>query len=411
MIIWFIVQASSLILLLALSAFFSSSETVLFSLSPLQLKRIEYGRPEAAAILNSLLSKPSKVLSVILIGNTFINVGAASLGFLICKQVFKEYGEAISIPAMTTLLLIFGEICPKRLGLAHAEKMAHLYAKPLLLFMGILAPLRKALEVLTHYLQPFFHPKTKSLSDEEFETAIDLSEESGAISEEEQAMLKAIVRLENIRAADVMTPRVDLRAIDLETPATANERIIRDATHAYLPVYEGDIDNLRGFLAVRRYLINPASLNDAVDEPLYVPELSPLNVILTQMRHKKRHVAAVVDEYGGFAGIVTEGDIIEEITGELYDELSRPQPLLQETGHHTWIVNPGISIEELNRRLGLSLKAEGADRLAGWITAHTEELAKPFDEVVAQGCRVLVLQTRKNRITLAQLEKRESPHD
>jgi CBS domain containing-hemolysin-like protein len=166
------------------------------------------------------------------------------------------------------------------------------------------------------------------------------------------------------------------------------------------------VDEVEGFLDVRKFLLDPLHRVDQARLPPYhVPENVPLNQLLAQFQREKRRIAVVVDEYGGTAGVVTRGDILEEITGEIYQELNRPRALFQPAGPGRWLVDAQISLGEINRRLHVELEAEGADRLAGWITAQIGHLPEKDDVVTGQGVRVTVLQTLKLRVTLAQVEK------
>ncbi len=170
------------------------------------------------------------------------------------------------------------------------------------------------------------------------------------------------------------------------------------------------MDNVEGLLDVRQYLLDPEHRIEAARiAPYFVPENSPLNRLLAQFQKQHLRVAVVADEYGGTAGVITRGAILEEITGDIYNELSRPRPLFQPAGPHRWLVDANMNLEELNRALRLHLHAEGADRLAGWIAAHLGRVPAQGDVVQAQGCRVTVEQTLKLRVTLAQIEKLEAP--
>lgn len=397
----------SLFVLLCLSGFFSSSETVFFSLNPLTLRRIGQVKPHAGATIHRILSKPTELLSTVLIGNTIVNVAIAAVGFSLAEHLVPGRGEQISIPAITVLLVIFGEAGPKRIGLLFADRLAVLYAPAILLLMKVATPLRILMETITHALQPFFRPRGRTLSEEEFETVLDISEEQGIINDEEFAMIMAIVNLEDMKASDIMTPRVDLVGIDLseEDPAEYLE-IARKSKRNFLPLYHDQIDKIDGFIDTRKFLLDPGhSIDNARFPAFFIPESSPVNQLLVQFQKEHRRIAVVVDEYGGTAGVVTRGDILEEITGDIYNELTKPRALFQSAGPHRWLVDANISLEELDRRLLLDLEAEGADRLSGWIAAHLGHVPEQDDTVEAQGCRVTVMQTLRQRVTLAQIEK------
>lgn len=402
-----IIEMAAWPVLLFASAFFSGSETVFFSLDPLALRRLSQRNPAAGARIHAILNQPTRLLSTILIGNTIIGVALAALGFALAEKLFPALGELVAIVAVTCLLVVFGDALPKRIGLLWGEHLAPAHALILQPLERVFTPLRRLLERLTGALEPFFRPRGRTLSQEEFETVLDISNEEGVINADELAMVKAIIRMEDLRAGNVMTPRVDLLGFDLEDdPATLLARA-RQCKRNYLLLYRGNVDSVEGFVDVRKFLLDPQHQLQAARLPaFFVPQNSPLSQLLNQFQ--KRRIAVVVDEYGGTAGVVTRGDVLEEITGEIYNELNKPRPLFQAAGPHRWLVDANISLEEINRKLRLHLEAEGADRLAGWITAQAGHLPQQGDVVEAPGCRVTILQTLKQRVTLAQIEKLEA---
>lgn len=398
-----------LVLLLLASGLFSSAETIFFSLSPLQIRRINEIHPRMGGQLHQMVNHPARLLSTILIGNTIVNVAAAAVGYAIASNLFREHGELVAIPIVTILLILFGEVAPKRIGLHYAERLSTLYVPLFSVIILALSPLRFVLEKITKVFEPLLRPHGKSFSSEEFETVLELGNEAGALNADELAMLKAIVSLEDLTAADVMTPRVDVVGIDLADDEVTQEDYLETARKSrrnYLVVYQDSIDRAVGFLDVRKFLLDPAhDLNAAIVKPFFVPVSAALNRLLTDFQKNQRRIALVVDEYGGTSGVVTRGDILEEITGEIYQELNRPRPLFQPAGPNRWLVDANFSLEELNRKLDLELDSEGGDRLAGWITEHVGHLPAKDDVVEAQGCRVTVLQTIRLRVTLAMIEK------
>lgn len=398
-----------LVLLLAMSGLFSSAETVFFSLSPLQLRKISEQHPRAGNKVHQLVSKPNTLLSSILIGNTIVNVAAAAVGFAIANHIFKGKGELVSIPAVTILLILFGEITPKRLGLRYAERLSLIYAQIFSVITVLLTPLHLILEKITKVFEPLLRPHGKSLSSEEFETVLELGNEAGVLNADELAMLKSIIQLEDLTAGEVMTPRVDVIGIDLGDESKTMEDHIETARASrrnHLIVYKDSMDEVHGILDVKNFLLDPEHrLNENMMKPYFVPVSAPLNRLLTQFQKQQRKIAIVVDEYGGTSGVITRGDILEEITGEIYQELNKPRPLFQNAGPNRWLVDANFSLEELNRKLNINLDSEGGDRLAGWLAEHIGHLPQKDDTVEAQGCRVTVLQTIRLRVTLAMIEK------
>ncbi|MGD9782268.1 MAG: hemolysin family protein [Kiritimatiellia bacterium] len=394
------------LLLLSGSAFFSSAETAYFSIDPIQLRRIGEKHPATGDRLRTLLANPTRLLSTILIGNTLVNLALANVGYLLAERWFPAHAEAVAIPAVTILLIFFGEIGPKNVGLLYTSALVRLYGAPLRFAERLLGPLRLLLDLVSRRLVHLFRPAGKTLSEEEFETVLDISREEGILNADELAMIKAIVDLEDMHASDVMTPRVDFFGIDLEDSAADAVEIARKARRNFLILYRGQFDEIAGFLDVRKFLLDPAhSLPAATVPPVFVPESVPLNRLLTRFQKDKIRIAIVVDEYGGVAGIVTRGDILEEITGDIYNELSKPRPIFQSAGPYAWLVDANISLEEINRKLRLDLQAETSDRLAGWITEHLGSVPKQDDVVQTQGVRVRVMQTIRLRVTLAHVEK------
>jgi CBS domain containing-hemolysin-like protein len=401
-----LMELTSLILLGLASAFFSSAETIFFSLNPMQVRRLSQVRPVAGALVHQILATPTRLLSTILIGNTIVNVAIAAVGFALAEHYVPAHGEVVAIPIITLLLIIFGEAGPKRLGLRHATNLAPIYA-PILRFLILIAtPLRFFLERLTRTLEPLLRPHGRTLSEEEFQTVLEISGEEGILNADELAMIKSIIQLEDMKASDVMTPRVDLIGLDLDEVSADVAARAQASRRNFLLLYRGQMDNVEGFLDVRKFLLDPDHRLEAARLPGYfIPESTSLSRLITQFQSEQRRIAVVVDEYGGVAGVVTRGDILEEITGEIYQELNKPRPLFQPAGPQRWLMDANFSLEELNRKLGLNLEAAGVDRLAGWIAHQKGHVPEKDDVVTAQGVRVTVLQTLRLRVTLAQLEK------
>ncbi|HPC20496.1 MAG: HlyC/CorC family transporter [Kiritimatiellae bacterium] len=400
------------LLLLACSAFFSSAETAYFSIDPLQLRRITEQRPATGESLRAQLANPTRLLSTILIGNTLVNLAMANVGYLMAEHWIPAYSEAVTIPAVTILLVFFGEVGPKNIGLLHTALIVRFYGPGLRFFEWLLAPLRYLLDFFSRRLAHLFQPSGKTLSEEEFETVLDISREEGILNADELAMIKAIVDLEDLHASDVMTPRVDFLGLDLDDPSANPVAAARQARRNFLILYRSQFDEIAGFLDVRKFLLDPAhSLSAATVPPVYVPESVPLNRLLSRFQKDRIRIAVVVDEYGGVAGIVTRGDILEEITGDIYNELSKPRPIFQSAGPYAWLVDANISLEEINRKLRLDLQADTSDRLAGWITEHLGSVPKQDDVVQTQGVRVRVMQTIRLRVTLAHIEKLDGPRE
>ena len=405
-----IVEGVALVLLLGCSAFFSSAETALFALNPIHIHRIGRRHPASAERLRDLLARPSSLLSTILIGNTIVNVTASALGFMVAESLMPSHGELLAIPAMTVLLLIFGEVAPKRLAMIRSEWLATRYVPILVVLMRLATPLRWLLEQVSGLFHKQLQQAAITLSEDEFRTVVEVGEEEGVLDEEERTMVDGIIRLEETQAKDIMTPRVDLVGIDLDDPVEVQEQAIRGVRYRYVPVYRDSLDQAEGFLDVPRYILSEEpSIPACIIPAFFVPETAPLDTLLSTFQREKRRVAFVADEYGGTAGLVTRGDILEEIADDAINEYGQEKPEIQEVGEDRWIVDGSASLEEINYELDRELEAEGADRIAGWISAHLERMPRPGDVVEEQGCRATVQRVRKQRVLLVELLRVELP--
>ena len=406
-------ECLALLMLILCSAFFSSAESALFSLNPVQIQRIRQRRPRCAERIADLLAQPTGLLSTILIGNTLVNVLAAGLGYSIASACFKHHSELIAIGAMTVVLLVFGEVAPKRAAMAWPERLSAAYAPVLAVLVRWLTPVRSLLEPISNIVEQERDEPVRALTEDEFRTVVEVGEEEGVLDEEERTMVDGIIRMEDSQASDIMTPRVDLVGIDLDDPPEDGERIAKSARYRYLPVFRKSLDEPEGFLDVPRFLMSESrDLRSAMIPPAFVPETIPLDTLLRRFRQEQRRVAFVTDEYGGTAGLITQGDILEEIVDDVDNEFGEDKLTIQQMGENRWLIDGGTSLEDVNYELDLNLEAEGADRIAGWVSAQAERIARTGDTVEAQGCRVTVQRARRTRVLLVLLEKdAEAPQE
>jgi putative hemolysin len=401
-----ITAIACLVALLLLSAFFSSSETAMFSINALHIARIRKKQPEIADRIEKLLANPTQLLSTILIGNTIVNASSAALGFAILIGYDIRHAEMVAIPSMTILLLLVGEVVPKRFAMKQVERIAALYARPLTSCIWLFTPARVLLERVAMVFRQQLSEDGKTLSEDEFLTVVEVGEEEGVLNEEERTMVDGIIRLEETQASDIMTPRVDLVGIDLDDPTEAQMGALRRCRFHYLPLYRETMDHIEGFLDVPVFLLAGGSdIAAATLKPHFVPENAPLDSLLADFQRENRRVAIVSDEFGGTAGLITRGDIIGEIADDVDNEFGDPHEDIQQVGENQWLLAGSVSIEDVNYELDLELEAEGADRIAGWVTAQMERIPRAGETAEAQGCRVTVEHVRRQRILSVMLEK------
>lgn len=276
-----------------------------------------------------------------------------------------------------------------------------------LVLLVALSPLARLLgTAVRRFLRLCGAATPRVVSEEEILTGIELGGDQGVLREEEGEMLEGVLGLEETAASEVMTPRVDLVGVSLDGDTDEWVRTARSVRVRHLPVYRGNIDTIVGMLDVVRFLLDPAHDRDAATiPPLCVPESIDLGKLLVLMQRQHSRCAVVLDEYGGTAGLVTRGDILEEITPDVEGEYAAETPPIEALGGDAWLVDGRVSLDDLNDELGLSLASEAADRISGWVAEHADRVPRVGERVEAQGCRATVRRLRKNRVVQVQLER------
>ncbi|NKB24752.1 MAG: DUF21 domain-containing protein [Kiritimatiellae bacterium] len=395
-----------LLCLLLLSAFFSSAEVAYFSLTSLKVRELTRTSPSKAQRVEWILSSPTRLLSTLLIGNTLVNVAISAVTYFLIRTLFIEHTEEIAIASSLFFLIIFGEIGPKRIAVVYPEVLATRYAPLLHFFIYVFGPFRLILEQITQASSHLFLPKGRTLSDDEFSTVVDISGETGILDSEEHHMVKGIIRLENLQARDVMTPRVDVTALDLDDSQKNSTAILAQTYVRHVLLYRKQLDNVIGLLDVRHYFLDPElRIEQAWLPPFYVPEACPLDRLLDQFLREQKRTAIVVDEYGGTAGVITRGDILEEITGDIDDEQAVHELFFEKIGPDQWIMDGQISLEKLRDELEIDVEDKGATRISGWIMAKMERLPRPGDILETPPFKISIRKMRKNRIDLIEMIK------
>ncbi|MEG1480042.1 MAG: hemolysin family protein [Kiritimatiellia bacterium] len=399
----------SLIILLCLSAFFSGCETAMLSLSPLQIQRISERNRIMGERLSALLAQPEVLLSTLLIGNTFVNAALASVGFAFvaqCGWVSSKYVELVSIVGVTGIVLLFGEISPKQFAIRHAERITPWMARILRFIIPVLYPLTWCLRKLLKPFRKTLEPEQRSVSDAELMSVVNLGAERGDLDIEEGVMVRGILRLSELHASDVMTPRIDLIGLDVNDPASVHEEQMRRSPFVWIPLWNDSADNLIDFIDVSRYLLDPQhNLEQARCLcTTVVPENICLDDLLILLYRQNLPMVVVADEYGGTAGIVSRGDILEILSLETGDKMQDATSDIRQQGSNCWVVAGDAALEQINFQLGTHLDADDADRISGWITFHSGHIPRSGEAIEADGYRVTVQKMRRRKILTVMLE-------
>ncbi|MBT8046539.1 MAG: hemolysin family protein [Pontiella sp.] len=396
---------AGLLLLLCLSAFFSGSESALFSLDPLQVRRIVEKHPDAGRRIEKLLSTPSQLLSAILIGNTLVNVAASSLGHSLIEHAIPAYGVLVAVPVMTILLLIFGEVSPKRIALHTPERISVLIAVPIQLTTFLMKPLSGIFNWIDRRLSTGSGPS--ALTEDEYRIALQEGEAGGLLKPEERGIVEGIIRLESLSAADVMTPRIDLVGIARRVPPEDIRDITRKARFKFLPVYKESIDHIEGFLDVRQLLLDrDPDLDHCIITAPYVPETMPLDKLLVLFRKERVRVVCVTDEFGGTAGIVTQGDVAEEIVADTEQDILGSLTGIKPLGQHRWLIGGNTSVQEINAGLGIKIGSGNYNRVGGWIADQLDRIPRRGDVLETGEGKIFVHAVKDRRIHSVVFERR-----
>ena len=397
-----------LILLLVLSAFFSSAETALTAVNEIRIKALaDEGDKRAATVLQVLEQRP-KMLSAILIGNNIVNLSASAMTATLAMRLWGDAFVAVATAVLTILLLIFGEITPKTFATVRAEKISLRFAGLVRLLMTLLTPVIFIVNAISGFLLRIMgiDPTQKAqMTEQELRTLVEVSEKDGVIEDDELQMINNVVDLDDTCAREIMIPRVDMKTVPVD--ATYDDLIAAFRRHRYtrLPVYEDQIDNIVGILNMKDLLVTTPEtfdLRKMMREPYFAYETKSISDLLDEMRRGSISIVIVLDEYGATSGLLTLEDVLEEIVGDIRDEYrGRDHEEIQELiPGRKYSVLGGAALDDVNEATGLHLESENYDSIGGYIIEHSEDNIPKVGEFVDEpdGVRLIVDTVRRNRI-------------
>ena len=386
-------KAFIIIVLFALSAFFSGSETALFSLSRVYLKRLENSKSKSAKRILKLLKKPRELLITLLLGNTFVNLAISSFGTLLALQIGRKYSYTessvvtIQIILTTILILFFGEISPKLIALSKADTLSGILSLPLLMFRYLFYPivwvLVKMSELISSHQNVDRYIGTK-FTDEEFHNLIQSESSSHSLEEHEKKMLVGLFRFREAEIKEIYVPRVKITAIEENQSIEDLKKIIIESGYSRIPVYRGSIDEIVGIIYVKDLILYPEkkTIKQLMRPVWFVTENMKVQTLLNQFKQRKLQVAIVVDEYGGTSGIIPLEDILEEIVGEIRDEYDKEEiPELIKIDENTYILSGNFSIRQFNENFSTDISLEDYDNLAEFLLAYYNHVPNIGDTV------------------------------
>jgi len=402
-----------LAMLILLSAFFSGSETGLMSLNRYRLKHLADKNHGGAKRAAELLADPNRLISLILLGNNFINILITQLATYIGYLMFGDAGIAIATGALTLILLIFAEVTPKTLAANKPESIAfpaaYIYKPMLKLLLPVVIVINWLAKIILLLFQVSNKPTgNDALTSDELRVAV--NETSGLIPDSHRDMLISILDLERVSVNDIMVSRNDIIGIDLEDSWNDTLKHIRKLSHTRIPIYSGNIDNLLGITQLRKILpllldneFNPETLEKLTRQSYFIPEGTPLTTQLINFRKNKRRMGFVVDEYGDIQGLVTIEDILEEIVGEFTtDPTALHQDFYQDTDG-SYLVDGSTHIRVINRNLNVNLPIEGPRTINGLILEYMEFIPEAGTSLKINNYPIEIMQVKNNMVKTVRL--------
>ena len=399
-----------LVILIILSGFFSSAETSLMSLNRYRLKNLVKNKHRGARLTQKLLSRPDRLIGLILIGNNFVNILAAAIASIICVRIWGDIGIAIATGSLTLIILVFAEITPKTLAALHPEKIAFPASYILTPLYKIFYPLVWLVIGLTNGLLKVFGVNTDQARDERIssdELKIIVNDAGALIPKTHQDMLLSILDLEKVTVEDIMIPRSEITGIDIDGDFDQVINQLKGANHTRMPVFKGEIDKFFGFLHARQIVklvtlpedkLTIDAILDSVAVTNFVPETTPLNTQLLNFQKTRSRVNLVVDEYGDIQGLVTIEDILEEIVGEFTTDFAATSKDIQIEKNGSIIIDGSTTIREINRALKWELPISGPKTLNGIIVEHMETIPQAGTGLRLSGYPMEILQIQSNMI-------------
>lgn len=372
-----------LVVLIVCSAYFSATETAFSSLNRIRLKNLANSGSHKATMALKLADNYDRVLSSILIGNNVVNIAASTLATVLFLKLFPTYGVTLSTIVMTVIVLIFGEITPKSLAKESPERFAMLSAPLLRVIMIILLPFNWLFGLWKRLLTRLFKTKADhGFSDQELLTMIDEAQNEGDIDEQEGDLIKSAIEFKDMEAGEILTPRVDLTAVDVDEDPQALYRIFTESTFSRIPVYKETIDHIIGVIHQRDYFsmiqTRGKTLQDIIKPIVFVSDSIKISKLFRHLQKSKSHIAVVTDEYGGTMGIVTMEDILEELVGEIWDEYDAVVNDIEPLNDTEYLVSGSADAEEVFEYFGVNCDTE-QNTISGWAMEQLDKIPEVGD--------------------------------
>ena len=414
------IKLVSIIILIFLSAFFSSAETALSTIGEIKVRSLVEEKKRGAVILKRILEKYSKMLSAILIGNNIVNIAASSLVTVFTMELWGNAAVSLGTGGLTIVVLLFGEIIPKNTAKIKAESIALIYAPIIYAIMWVFTPIIYIVDKIAAFIMWCLRidPKAKNaITEAELRTYVDVSHEDGVIESGEKVMINNVFDFSDSVAKDIMVPRIDMVCVEEKAKYDEVLDVFKQYMYTRIPVYRGEPDNVVGLINVKDFILvedkRSFSISDILRETYYTYEYKKTADLLMELRKTPFSLAFVLSEYGVCVGMVTLEDLLEEIVGEIRDEYDADEEeFFKKVEKNAYLIDASRKIDDVNDELGLKLNSEDYDSIGGLVIQILDRMPERGDEVVTkEGIKLKVQSTDKNRIKKVLLRLPDEEND
>lgn len=397
-----------ILLCIIMSAYFSATETAFSSLYRIRIKNMADKGNKRAALVLKLSEDYDRLLSTILIGNNIVNIACASLSTLLFVRLLGEdAGASVSTAVTTVIVLVFGEVSPKSIAKESPEKFS-MFSAPILNFMAVLlTPLNFLFKQWKKVLSRFFHSSaSQGITEEELITIVEEARQDGGIDEQEGDLLRNALEFNELKAADILTPRIDVVGVNVCAGAEEIASVFTETGYSRLPVYQGSIDNIVGILYHKDFYNKiygtGKGIKDVIRPALFITRHKKISQLLQELQASNHHIAVVIDEFGGTVGIVTLEDILEELVGEIWDEHDEIIRSVEKLSDDEFLVLGNANVDKLLELLGYDEETE-AVTVNGWIMNELQKLPEKGDSFRFHEWQVTVMEMEDRRVKSARI--------
>lgn len=402
-----------IVILVLMSAFFSSAETAFSSINKIRLRNYVSEGKAGSKKAQYITDNFDKTISTILIGNNIVNIAATSISTAVITKLFGDStGLLISTVAMTIIILIFGEILPKSIAKEHAESYGLKISGILYFLIKLLTPLNYLFTVLKNGVVKLFSKNNEaspSVTEEEIKVLVDISEEEGVIDQKEKELLHRSLDFNEILVGEIFTHRLDMVAIEVNESIEDITKLLLEERYSRIPVYEDNIDNIIGFLSEREFFAElvknkQVNIRDILRKPIFVVKSMKIGALLPELQRTKSHMAIVLDEFGGTAGLITMEDILEELVGEIWDEHDEKVNSITKISDTIYEIDAQYHLDDFSELLNIKRPESTYYNVGGWVFELLSGIPKIGDVVTYKNLKITILEVDNHRLQKVRVE-------